>query len=311
MRILCATDLLPKSDAAVDRAAMIARGLDADLSLVHVVASSRSEDALERRVQRALTSMTRFRVPRWQHRAVPNVLLRAGNPASEVVRVLREARAQLVVLGPHRRRRVRDALGGTIAEKVLGARCCPVLIVRREPLTAYRNILLALDLSPASGEVVETAESLIRTTGAASAVIHAFEPPYSGVFGHVQPDMESVGAANCAERYEAKNALQRVLTRRSQEPERYDLILSSAFPAEAVLRAIARKQPDLLVMGTRGHGRVLRGLLGSVTDRVLRSVACDVLIVPRGSLERSAPVIKQGARHFATVSLSPSASGSG
>ena len=37
MKILCATDLLPKSESAIDRAGMLSDLLNADLSLLHVV----------------------------------------------------------------------------------------------------------------------------------------------------------------------------------------------------------------------------------------------------------------------------------
>ena len=43
MRILCATDLLPESEAAVERAAMIARQLRAQLYIVHIVGSVQDE----------------------------------------------------------------------------------------------------------------------------------------------------------------------------------------------------------------------------------------------------------------------------
>ena len=47
MRILCATDLLTKSDAAIERAGMLADQLDAGLTLLHVVVPGESQQALE------------------------------------------------------------------------------------------------------------------------------------------------------------------------------------------------------------------------------------------------------------------------
>ena len=43
MKILCATDLLPESDAAAERAVIIARQLRAQCYLVHIVGSERDE----------------------------------------------------------------------------------------------------------------------------------------------------------------------------------------------------------------------------------------------------------------------------
>ena len=50
MKILCATDLTLKSDAAVDRAGVLASQLDAELVLLHVVEHSAFASVLEQRL---------------------------------------------------------------------------------------------------------------------------------------------------------------------------------------------------------------------------------------------------------------------
>ena len=63
-RLLCATDLLPKSEAAIDRAALLAQELGADLSLLHVVSPVTSERVLEHSLQTAIARMkSRARPP--------------------------------------------------------------------------------------------------------------------------------------------------------------------------------------------------------------------------------------------------------
>jgi nucleotide-binding universal stress UspA family protein len=47
---------------------------------------------------------------------------------------------------------------------------------------------------------------------------------------------------------------------------------------------------DLLVLGTRGHGRIRRALLGSTAHEVLRETECDVLLVPEGARRVAHPV---------------------
>jgi nucleotide-binding universal stress UspA family protein len=151
MRILCATDLLAKSETAIERAGLLADQLEADLTLLHVVAPGESERALEQTLQAALAQMkARARQPLWKGQRTPNVAVRTGNPARIVLDTLAQSKPRLLVLGPHRKRPVRDAFEGTIAEKALAARISPLLVVQGEARASYRRVLLALNLSDAS-----------------------------------------------------------------------------------------------------------------------------------------------------------------
>lgn len=50
-------------------------------------------------------------------------------------------------------------------------------------------------------------------------------------------------------------------------------------PAEALIEAARETDADLIVVGTRGRGRIARSLLGSVSTSVVHGAPCDVLVV--------------------------------
>ena len=50
-------------------------------------------------------------------------------------------------------------------------------------------------------------------------------------------------------------------------------------PAESILKTIEKENIDLVVMGTSGKHGLDRFLLGSVTEKVVRSSKCPVLAV--------------------------------
>lgn len=50
-------------------------------------------------------------------------------------------------------------------------------------------------------------------------------------------------------------------------------------PAEEVIAAAARMDADMIVMGSRGMGRLGSAILGSVATAMLRSAPCTVLVV--------------------------------
>jgi nucleotide-binding universal stress UspA family protein len=53
--------------------------------------------------------------------------------------------------------------------------------------------------------------------------------------------------------------------------------ISRGDPAEEIIGAAQREKADLIVVGSRGHGRLAGLLLGSVAQKVLAHAACPVL----------------------------------
>lgn len=53
-------------------------------------------------------------------------------------------------------------------------------------------------------------------------------------------------------------------------------------PVDEILTAIDMEKIDLLVMGTHGRQGVVRALMGSVTEGVIRQSRCPVLVVRGG-----------------------------
>jgi universal stress protein E len=298
MRILCATDLLAKSEAAIERAGLLSDQLQADLTLLHVVEPVPSERAFEQTLQAALAhARSRAEPPMWRAERRPSVAVRAGNAPRIILDTAAQLNARLVVLGPHRRRPVRDALEGTIAEKALATRSAPVLVVRNEARGAYRRVLLALDLSDASASAVRAAESLVLAPEVEARIVHAHEPPYQGMLHYAGAGTDSLVRYAEGWKREAMRVVEDLLKYESAHAARYDIVINERPAAPGILRAVEHFEPDLLVMGTRGRGRLHRALLGSVANRVLHEIESDVLIVPEGSFGASRSKIVLGQRH--------------
>ncbi len=296
-RLLCATDLLPKSELAIDRAGLLAEELGAELWLLHVVSPVASERVLEQSLQIAIARMkSRVRPPLWRAGKVPDVVVRAGNPARLILDTIAREEPDLLIVGPHGRRGVLDALEGTIAEKAVSARRCPVLVVQESASAAYRNVLLALDVAASSRLAVRVAERLVRRDGAQATVIHACEPLYQAALQLAGTEAAGAVAHAACSLSEATAAMRELLEQESADSTRYELVVAEGNPVPTIMRAIGKRQPDLLVMGTRGDGRMRRAVLGSVANQLLRIAPCDVLIVPCGALEAStAPSLQRSS----------------
>jgi nucleotide-binding universal stress UspA family protein len=133
--ILFPTDFSTASDAALEHAAMLAKSSGAKLLIVHVeeppLAYGGGElyYGLPEPNTERIRSMLEAVQPSdpsvsFEHR------LTMGDPASEVVRIADEERADLIVLGTHGRTGLTRLLMGSVAELIVRRASCPVLVYR-------------------------------------------------------------------------------------------------------------------------------------------------------------------------------------
>lgn len=281
-RIMVATDLSSRADRAMRRAALLAAAAGAELLIVFVVdddqpaamveAERREATALLARAAEGLPELTAIRT---------RTLVETGDPFDAILHTAEAESCDLVVLGEHRRRLLRDMLAGTTVERVIRGSRRPVLMVNTLPDGPYRRVLMTSDLSRESAAVLQRAARTGLFGGASVTVLHAREAsglgaiamadlPPAAVAGHVA---EATRTAR-ADLLRFLSALDLPGVARPQP-----MVESSPAPL-AILGAVDRVRPDLLVLGTAGAGGFGRMLLGSVAAEVLRQVRCDALTVP-------------------------------
>jgi len=137
----------------------------------------------------------------------------------------------------------------------------------------FTKILLATDGSPDAGQALVYARELARRDGAPVIVVHAFDPvpSYLG-----DPWRDRVAARHVSSGQEvADNAAQHL---REAGIQVIVEVLEGP-PADAILKVADVRECDLIVMGTRGHGRLASLILGSVSQRVLSQARMPVLVV--------------------------------
>jgi nucleotide-binding universal stress UspA family protein len=132
-RILIPIDWSESSNQALQLAASLARQYHADLDILFVVPLATvmygppPESYLEH-LRDELCRMTPAGFKTGIHH-----LLAEGDPARTIIRVARENRCDLIVMGTHGRTGVKRVLFGSVAEEVLRKAPCPVMTVKAEP----------------------------------------------------------------------------------------------------------------------------------------------------------------------------------
>jgi nucleotide-binding universal stress UspA family protein len=140
------------------------------------------------------------------------------------------------------------------------------------------TIVVGVDGSEGSLEALRWAADEARLRGAKLVAVHAWSAPYA-------PAMPGIGepAALPVDRTVVQQAADEALeaslreagvTREGIELER--AVIEDS-PAYALLDQA--EDADLLVVGSRGHGRIAGALLGSISQQVAQHAPCPVVIV--------------------------------
>lgn len=298
MRMLLAgTDLSSRSDRALHRAALMAREFKARLLLLHVVDDDQPPAMIDqdRRQATALLNGQALHLAELAN-ARPDVLVKIGDPFEVIVETAHEQQADLIVMGAHRKRLLRDIFVGTTIERVMRTGNTPVLMVNAYPNSAYRRVLLAVDLCEASARAARAAKVFGLLDSADVSIVHAFRPYAKALLGRAGANQDVITEHVVHTAVEVASELAAFLSRERLNDDRYKIILEEGDPFGTIKDSVERQNPDLLVIGTRAHTGLKRLLLGSVADELLRQVECDVLAVPPEQVPISNASIGDGRR---------------
>jgi universal stress protein E len=280
MRLLCATDLSSRADRALRRAALLAREAGAELVILSVVDDDQPEElvASERRDVARLLGDLAAGMPEMQG-LQPRLRVEAGDAFDAIIRVAGEEGADLIVMGEHRRRLLLDMFVGTTIERVMRRGRWPVLMVKRPAGAPYRQVLASVDMSAPSALALRAAARLGLLARGAFTVFHAFLAPARSTMVIADAPADAIAEHVAATAAEKRREMAGFLAGLDLGAEAR-LVVEEGAPVDALKEAVARLSPDLVVLGTRGHGMVGRAVLGSVAEDVLRTLDCDVLAVP-------------------------------
>ncbi|MBW2240680.1 MAG: universal stress protein [Deltaproteobacteria bacterium] len=137
------------------------------------------------------------------------------------------------------------------------------------------QILVPFDFSAGAGLAFDEALDLARRYGGKLTLLHAFVLneqvyPYSAVMTE-----EEVDEARDA----AIGALEEWRDRAEAAGVSIDVRVAPGMPSENIAAVAKEIGADLIVMGTHGRTGLAHVLLGSVTERTLRTAPCPVMAV--------------------------------
>ena len=137
----------------------------------------------------------------------------------------------------------------------------------------FKHILLAVDGSEHAWRATEVAAELARSTKAELRVIVVYDPVplYLG-----EPNLQSAINARLSE---AQGILDKAVEIVGEIPAEIHTGIVEGNSAEAIIEVAKTRECDLIVMGSRGLGRLAGLVLGSTSQKVVSHAPCPVLIV--------------------------------
>lgn len=144
------------------------------------------------------------------------------------------------------------------------------------------TIMVATDFSECGNSAIDNAFDLARQLGAKVIILNVIEREHRNAssyidFKPIESDehlKKDIDAAK-AKLHEIANAMA------GDVPYKIDAFVDR-FAADGIIHAVNQEKPDMLVIASHGYSRFKRMVLGSVTDKILQTVACPTLIVRVG-----------------------------
>jgi nucleotide-binding universal stress UspA family protein len=139
-----------------------------------------------------------------------------------------------------------------------------------------RRLLVATDFSDACAEIVARSAEIARAWDATIDLVHVREPLADLILEGAGPTPEHRAAIIET----ADDSLARAAEQICHAGVACSTTSLRGSATRAILAHAHRTRPDLIILGSRGHGGLLHIFVGSVTERVTRRAPCPVLVIP-------------------------------
>ncbi|GBD16403.1 Universal stress protein [bacterium HR26] len=203
-------------------------------------------------------------------------VLRLGDPAAEILAEVERWRAPLTVMASHGRGELERLLLGSVADRIVREAPAPVLVVpaaspsEQPARVQFRTLLVPLDGTLFAEHALPAAMALARLARAGLTLVRVVDTHKRLTGGDELEQFEREAEVYLRQKAET-------LAGPSGRAILWQVL--SGEPSQQLRRFITARQPDLVVMVTRGRGGLGRWLLGSVAEDLLTSRAAPLLLL--------------------------------
>ena len=194
-----------------------------------------------------------------------------GAPLTELLQMARMQDTDLILVG-------KDRYGGTLAEKLARKAPCSVLIIPPNTRPSINKVLVPVDFSDHATEAMEVAVAFSDAAGLEELhPLHVYSVP-TGYFktGMSYDQFAAMVCKYAVEHYE--RFIEKIDLRRLEATPHF--MLEDDIP-HAICEMVDEQEADLLVLGSRGRTNSAAVLLGSVTEKMIRTTDVPIVAVKK------------------------------
>jgi len=269
--ILALTDFTAPSEHALDRAALLACQHNAPLRLLYFAEEPHRlfSDPIARLSQRARQLTRRHGIRAYaleRHPVAPEDIVEESRTAS------------LLVTGPLWQRNWKTFYRGTTLDRIVHDSPCPVLVVKQAASRTYEQVLVAVDLSPRSRELIACAHQFASPS--ALKLFHAIDTIEESRLRSADVSIDAIRANRLGSRQQARDRLMQLTRALGPAGNAMAFDVGNGDPAYQTAVQQQATRAELVVVGKRRTSALARFLTGSVAQRLAKWAESDVLVVP-------------------------------
>ncbi|MCM5705275.1 universal stress protein [Larsenimonas salina] len=277
--LLLATDLSSECRAAMARAVLLANEHNARLDILHVLDPYLPSSAL-RELEKAVTRTIESDImDTCESLGVtrPNTLIQVvtGTPYAEIIREVYEQKADLAILGAHRKHHQQDLVTGTTVSRVMRRAPCPVMSISHSTKRTWQDVLVPIDFSLASRHTLK--EVLMRFPDIRLTLLHVWDMPASRELASDPGYTKWRSAERTKLRHQLDIETERFMAEIDDVPD-LELVLEQGDPTDILIQRVREQPPDLLALGSHGRIGIGRRTAGSLLERLLSETKCDIML---------------------------------
>ncbi len=285
-KILVPVDFSEHSKFAAEKAISLAQICNATLYFLHVGETAKKSAELLCKFINDLYHKNTVRIKK---------LVAQGAPSTMILSTAKKLNMDTIVMGHRELSGLKQLMQGSVAEKVLRESICPVLIIKKKKQTEFgeyvlpqiRNIegtfqadkiLVPLDFSPASKEAFQYAVYLASHYNSTIYTLTVFDKKYKELGDDHKKHTAIIVHGRRIQLWKEFPELLET-TSYTKSETRLKRILLNGDPFSKIESIVQEKEIDLVIMGTNGRTGLEHFLIGSVAEKVLRSVGCPVMTI--------------------------------